>query len=241
MKTIALIAQKGGTGKTTIAAALAVAAHRAGLFTAVIDLDPQASACNWRDRRVRTRPEDSEPAVSDAQAARLPQALERARAAGADLIVIDTPARSEQAALAAAQAADLVIIPCRPQALDLETVPNSLTILKLAGKTAACCAVLNAVPSRGARQDQASAALRKQGLNVLPVMLGARAAYGDAMALGQSAQEFEPSGRAAAELAALWDAVAKACELTGSRKSGKMKRPKDILTDSRESGTASAA
>ena len=240
MKTIALIAQKGGTGKTTIAAALAVAAHRAGLFTAVIDLDPQASACNWRDRRVRTRPEDSEPAVSDAQAARLPQALERARAAGADLIVIDTPARSEQAALAAAQAADLVIIPCRPQALDLETVPNSLTILKLAGKTAAC-AVLNAVPSRGARQDQASAALRKQGLNVLPVMLGARAAYGDAMALGQSAQEFEPSGRAAAELAALWDAVAKACELTGSRKSGKMKRPKDILTDSRESGTASAA
>jgi chromosome partitioning protein len=237
MKTIALIAQKGGTGKTIIAAALAVAAHRAGLFTAVIDLDPQASACNWRDRRVRTRPEDSEPAVSDAQAARLPQALERARA---DLIVIDTPARSEQAALAAAQAADLVIIPCRPQALDLETVPNSLTILKLAGKTTAC-AVLNAVPSRGARQDQASAALRKQGLNVLPVMLGARAAYGDAMALGQSAQEFEPSGRAAAELAALWDAVAKACKLTGSRKFGKMKRPKDILTDSRESGTASAA
>ena len=240
MKTIALIAQKGGTGKTTIAAALAVAAHRAGLFTAVIDLDPQARACNWRDRRVRTRPEDSEPAVSDAQAARLPQALERARSAGADLIVIDTPARSEQAALAAAQAADLVIIPCRPQALDLETVPNSLTILKLAGKTAAC-ALLNAVPSRGARQDQASAALRKQGLNVLPVMLGARAAYGDAMALGQSAQEFEPSGRAAAELAALWDAVAKACELTGSRKSGKTKRQKGILTDSQESGTASAA
>ena len=76
---------------------------------------------------------------------------------------------------------------------------------------------------------------------MLPVMLGARAAYGDAMALGQSAQEFEPSGRAAAELAALWDAVAKACELTGSRKSGKTKRQKDILTDSQESGTASAA
>ena len=125
MKTIALIAQKGGTGKTTIAAALAVAAHRAGLFTAVIDLDPQASACNWRDRRVRTRPEDSEPAVSDAQAARLPQALERARSAGADLIVIDTPARSEQAALAAAQAADLVIIPAARRPSTLRPCPTA--------------------------------------------------------------------------------------------------------------------
>ena len=154
MKTIALIAQKGGTGKTTVAVALAVAAHRAGLFTAVIDLDPQASACNWRDRRVRIRPEDSEPGVSDAQAARLPQALDRARAAGADLIVIDTPARSEQAALAAAEQADLVIIPCRPQALDLETVPNSLKILKLAGKHAGlrraqCRAVARRPPGSG--------------------------------------------------------------------------------------------
>ena len=185
------------------------------------------------------RPEDSEPAVADAQPARLPQALERARGAGADLIVIDTPARSEQAALAAAQVADLVIIPCRPQALDLETVPNSLTILKLAGKAA--CAVLNAVPSRGDRQDQAAAALRSEGLNVLPAMLGARAAYGDAMAIGQSAQEYEPSGRAAAELGELWAEIARASGLTGTRKASKMQRRKDILTGSGEAGKASAA
>ena len=240
MKTIALIAQKGGTGKTTVAVALAVAAHRAGLFTAVIDLDPQASACNWRDRRVRIRPKDSEPGVSDAQAARLPQALDRARAAGADLILIDTPARSEQAALAAAEQADLVIIPCRPQALDLETVPNSLKILKLAGNTLAC-AVLNAVPSRGDRQDQAAAALRSEGLNVLPAMLGARAAYGDAMAIGQSAQEYEPSGRAAAELGELWAEIARVSGLTRTRKVSKVQRRKDILPSSGEAGKASAA
>jgi chromosome partitioning protein len=235
MKTIALIAQKGGTGKTTIAVALAVAAHRAGLFTAVIDLDPQASACRWRDRRGNEPPD-----VADAQPARLPQALERARGAGADLIVIDTPARSEQSALAAAQVADLVIIPCRPQALDLETVPNSLTILKLAGSRPAC-AVLNAVPSRGDRQDQAAAALRSEGLNVLPAMLGSRAAYGDAMAIGQSAQEYEPSGRAAAELGELWAEIAGVSGLTGTRKASKIQRPKDILTGSGEAGKVSAA
>src|SRR4051794_24888923 len=216
MKTIALIAQKGGTGKTTVAIALAVAAHRAGLFTAVIDLDPQASACNWRDRRVRIRPKDSEPGVSDAQAA-----------------------RSEQAALAAVEQADLVIIPCRPQALDLETVPNSLKILKLAGNTSAC-AVLNAVPSHGNRQDQAAAALRSEGLNVLPAMLGARAAYGDAMAIGQSAQEYEPSGRAAAELGELWAEIARASGLTGIRKALKVQRRKDILSSSSKAGKASA-
>ena len=100
MKTIALLAQKGGTGKTTLALSLAVAAEQNGVVVVVIDLDPQATACNWGDRR-----QAETPIIVDAQPARLNQALERARAGGVDIAIIDTPARSEQAAMAAAKAA----------------------------------------------------------------------------------------------------------------------------------------
>ena len=92
MKTIALIAQKGGTGKTTLALSLAIAAEQAGVSSLIIDLDPQATACNWSDRRGQETP-----LIIDAQPARLPNALEKAKEGGINLALIDTPARSEQA------------------------------------------------------------------------------------------------------------------------------------------------
>ena len=94
MEVIAVIAQKGGTGKTTLTLSLAVAAQRAGKTVAIVDLDPQATACNWGDRRNR----DS-PVIVSAQPARLPQVLRSAQEAGAQFVVIDTPPRAEQAAM----------------------------------------------------------------------------------------------------------------------------------------------
>lgn len=117
MLTLAMIAQKSGTGKTTLALSLAVAAEAAGRSVLVIDLDPQASACKWGDRRARDAP-----AVMDAQPARLAAALAKAEQAGIDIAIVDTPARVEQAAAEAAKAADLVLIPCKPSILDLETL-----------------------------------------------------------------------------------------------------------------------
>lgn len=193
MKTVALIAQKGGTGKTTLALSLAVAAARDSLQAVIIDLDPQATACNWSDRR-----NTDNPVVIDAQAARLPAALEKAAQAGVDFVVIDTPARSEQSALAAAKAADLVVIPCRPQAYDLETVPNTLEIVKLAGGKLAL-AVLNAIAAQGNRHEQARAYLDGLGVPVCPHMIGTRAAFGDAGALGLTPLEYDPSSKAALE------------------------------------------
>ncbi len=102
------------------ARSLAVAAQSAGNVVLIIDLDPQASACKWGDRRA-----DDAPAVIDAQPARLANALDKAAAAGVDLTIIDTPARIEQAAAEAARAADLVLIPCKPSIHDLETLQTT--------------------------------------------------------------------------------------------------------------------
>src|SRR5688572_25287650 len=92
MEILSLIAQKGGTGKTTLALSLAVTAEADGKSTLIIDLDPQASACKWGDRR-----HGDAPTIIDAQPSRLAQALEKAEQAGVDFVIIDTPARIEQA------------------------------------------------------------------------------------------------------------------------------------------------
>lgn len=194
MKTIALIAQKGGTGKTTLALSLAVAAQQAGKVAVIIDLDPQATACNWGDRRKLDAP-----IIVDAQPARLAKALEKAAEGGVDLAIIDTPARSEQSALAAAKLSDLVIIPCRPQIYDMETIPNSREIVSLAGNPPVLV-ILNAVPPRAARQQEAVEAIKGLGLPVSPCMLGSRAAFGDSAAMGRSVLEYDPSGKAAQEI-----------------------------------------
>jgi chromosome partitioning protein len=142
MYSIAIISQKGGAGKTTLAAHLAVEAERAGVSAAIIDLAPQASATGWSDSR-----KQDTPAVVSAQASRLTQVLETARHSGVGLAIIDTAPHSESASLSAARAADLILIPCRPAILDLRAIGQTIDLARLAGRAVAV--VLNSVPSRG--------------------------------------------------------------------------------------------
>ena len=193
MHVIAVIAQKGGTGKTTMTLALAVAAQLAGKVAAVIDLDPQATASNWSDRR-----QADSPVVVSTQPARLPHVLKSAEESGAALVLIDTPPRAEQAALAAAKAADLILIPCRPAIYDLETVSTTLELIRIAGEKPVA-AVLNGVPPRGSKKDQAEEVIRELGVPVCPASFGWRAAFSDAGAVGQTAQEYDPSSKSATE------------------------------------------
>lgn len=201
MHTLALIAQKGGTGKTTLALSLAVAAQVAGESTLIIDLDPQASACKWGDRR-----EAETPAVIDAQPARLANALEKARLAGVDFVIVDTPARIEQAAAEAAKAADLVLIPCKPSIYDLETLQTTIDLVQNRAARPPVAA-LNAVPAQGRRHKQATKAIRAMGAAVSPALIGQRVAFEYAAQLGLSVLEYEPRGKAAAEIRQLYKTI----------------------------------
>lgn len=199
MKTVALLSQKGGTGKTTLSLHLAVASERAGQATVVIDLDPQASAAGWKDSRSQ-----ESPTVVSVPPTRLPQALQAANAGGAGLAIIDTAPHSESASLAAARAADLVLIPCRPGILDLRAIGTSAELARLAGKRA--FVVLNCMPPRATNlAADAREAVAAHGLEVAPVLMQQRAAYGHALTAGQTAQEFEPAGKATEEITRLYN------------------------------------
>jgi chromosome partitioning protein len=199
MQVLAIVGQKGGTGKTTTALALAVEAHRAGRSVAVIDLDPQTTAANWSDRRG----EGEALAVVSCQVARLGQVLAAAKRGGADLAIVDCPGKSTDALIAAAKAADLVLMPVQPQLYDVETLTNLMDVLTLAGQPSAAV-LINRAPVQGRRHIETREAVAALGLEVCPIVVYARAAHGDAGNIGQSASEFAPGSKAAEEMAQLY-------------------------------------
>ena len=103
MKVVSIIAQKGGAGKTTLSIAIACAATAGGLSTVIVDLDPQATAASWGDRR-----DSKTPPVISAQPPRLSRILDAAADQAVELAVIDSAPRMEQSVVAAAKAADQI-------------------------------------------------------------------------------------------------------------------------------------
>lgn len=194
MKTIALIAQKGGVGKTTIAVNLAVAS---GVQTALFDLDQQESAVIWADRR-----KDEQPHVEFLTERRLPEGLKAAEAQGFALAVIDTPPAAGPQAYTAAQAANLVLVPCRPSLIDLDAIRRTAQLVKSAGISA--FVVFNAAPPGATTLlEDARSIVSATGLAIAPVVLRERSAFRAAWPLGKGVTEIEPTGKAAQEISAL--------------------------------------
>lgn len=204
MQVLSIIGQKGGNGKTTTALGLAVAASLAGRTVTVIDLDPQATATNWSDRRADHSP--AIPVVSSV-VSRLAQALNAAAKQGAQLAIIDTPGKSTDALIAAAKAADFVLMPIQPQLFDIETLASLKDVLVLAGNPRAAVLV-NRAPVQGKRHTETQEAAAAQGFTVCPVVIFSRAAHGDAGNIGQAAVEYDPEGKAAQETIRLYDYMA---------------------------------
>ena len=200
MHVIVFASQKGGVGKTTLAAHMAVAAEATGDGPAVlIDADPQGSLSAWWNAR-----EAGLPALAPATVAELPGKLVALAEAGYRYAFVDTPPAITEAIGAVVRSANLVVIPTRPSPHDLRAVGSTVHLVQAAGKPFVF-AVTQAKPN--ARLTvQAVTALSQHGA-VAPAIVHDRVDYAGSMVDGRTVQETDGKGRSAAEMADLWSFI----------------------------------
>ena len=205
MKSVALLARKGGSGKTTCAVHMGVLAQAEGLAVAFIDLDPQRSLTAWWQSR-----EAKAPALLDATGKRLPDVLQTAAKAGYGLVVIDTPPALSFETASVASAVDFVLIPLRPSVLDILAVSGTAEVIA-ATKTPALLVLNACAPPRGiveaSSTGEARKALEQMGTPIAATSLAQRMDYARALNGGEAVSEFAPGSKAAGEMGRLWDEV----------------------------------
>jgi chromosome partitioning protein len=197
MKVLTLASQKGGSGKSTLAASLAVAAHQAGERVVVVDMDPQGSLAEWG--RIRA---GSDLIFREVKPSELVRWLgETRRVKAVSLIIVDTPGAYGPDVALTLQHSDFALVPVRPSAMDLRAARPTVDRLKELRRPFGF--VLNATnPVTQARTADALAALEAGGLVAPPV--ADRTDFRDAAASGLGVSEINPTGKAAAEIVALW-------------------------------------
>jgi len=205
MRTIAVIARKGGSGKSTVAVHVALAAHLGGRRVLLADTDAQRSASQVLKGRQGDGPELAE--TTGGKLFGLQSASVRA---GVDLMVVDTPAVVEEEIAHAIVAADLCLLVIRPTFLDLAAAIQTAEIVRRLRKPG--LVVLNQAPSPRAGVEAPSVkrsleALKLLRLPVVPTVLRARMAYQSAFETGRSAEEIDALGEAGREIADLWTFV----------------------------------
>lgn len=206
MKTVALLARKGGAGKTTCAIHTAALAQHDGQRVLLFDLDPQRSlAAWWRSRAAAT------PGLIETDAKRLPGLLREAEREGYDLAVVDTPPAVTFDTARVAAEVDLVLVPLRPSILDILAVESTAAVVNTASR-ARTLLVLNACmpPTLGGEAPttiEARTALADMGLPVAAAALAQRLDFTRALNSGEAVNEFAPASRAAAEVARLWQEI----------------------------------
>jgi chromosome partitioning protein len=200
--TIVLATQKGGSGKTTLAIGLALAALQAGHNVRMIETDGQGTLSKWQVRRGI-----AEPVVEFVRSAGLiERRLDSFDRAGVSLTIIDTASGMAEATVAAIRACDLCLIPARPTVVDIEATAATVSIARACDKPFAF--VLNQTPVRGQRIDSAASALGGPMSDLAEVLaqpfIAMRNDHQDALAAGLSVSEYAPLGKSADEIRTLW-------------------------------------
>ena len=211
MQVLALAASKGGVGRTTLAACLAVEAARQGKRIGLLDLDPQQSLARWWELR------EGEPELGLGdrplnliEAKYIDEAVDKAKSERIAILIIDCPPGSIAVTEQVVGLADFVLIPSRPSPLDTEAMDAVVDLAREAEVPFAF--VLNAVLKRstmtaGAREKLA--ALAKPGGEVLGEEVVNRQGYAAAMLRGAVLAEVTKEEAPSAELEGLWSAVEK--------------------------------
>lgn len=215
MNVIAFASRKGGAGKSTLAAHLSVYADKPRSPALLIDTDPQGSLSLWHELR-----QADTPVLVKCEARELPATLAAAKADGIGWAFIDTPPHNSAAIAEAIRAASMVVIPTRPAVFDLAAVQATIEMARELRKPHAV--VINSAPPRRGDVEPTIVAEARQAIEAMgaPVWAGQvtqRAALAHALASGQTAQEFETQGPAAAEMSRLWQGVLKSIKAIGEK------------------------
>ncbi|MFG1225671.1 nucleotide-binding protein [Xanthobacter wiegelii] len=202
MRTITFVTQKGGAGKTTLAASIAVAAAASGEKVVALDLDPQGSLWAWGESRAA-----DEPAVdrlTAAQLAKLPAILASLEREGFTLAILDTAGVESTGGNLAMREAALCLIPARPTKLDIQaTKPTVEALMRMEMRDRFAFVLNQCPPGRNSRSTEAAQGLSMLGVLATPTMTQ-RADHQDALASGLGVTEYAPDGKAADEVRALW-------------------------------------
>jgi chromosome partitioning protein len=195
--TISLASQKGGTGKSTLAIGLAVAAMEDGQQVCILETDPQGTIANWGIRRANPKPTIER--IADRF--QLERELRMLVRRSCTLAIIDTPGSHNDIATAAIRLADLCLIPAKPSLADIEAAHPTFQAIHSYDRPFAF--VLNQAPVRGQRALHVATGLNGVGALALPYIV-LRNDHMDSLARGLAVSEFAPDGIAASEIRALW-------------------------------------
>jgi chromosome partitioning protein len=205
-KVVTIAQQKGGAGKTTIAAQLAVVYARAGRRVGLVDIDPQGSLGQWfHVRQSLVDPNGGGITLTQAAGWRLSTELDRIRR-DVDLVMIDSPPHAETEVRIAVRAADLILVPMQPSPMDLWATQPTLDMARKEKSPAVM--VFNRTPPRGKLVDAVRRKIREAEMPVTATVLGNRVAFAASMMEGKGVVETNPRHTAAKEIKALADEIA---------------------------------